>query len=523
LICLFIGLLLTYSAKAQTSINFRDDGPNCTTPGAPFQAERLTTTESLLQDGSTLIRNVHEILGRDNDGRFFAESYSSQAADKPGQHFYLIADPTAKRVLSWVGASKTATSSPLLATTHLQVSALPSDPSSETTQFPKDKTTVTMEDLGSGTIAGVLATGTRTVTVVAAGTNGNDQPLRSSQEIWIAKDLQIVVAETDFSPISGTRTVQIVSLTLTAPPSSLFELAVGLTVRERTAFPSGLPHLVPPPQFPDYWKALEEINDPDTQEKAATDLIAYARAHNDVANHVAHVLASHKIHLDDAESLARSSVERLEEQTASVTLDHATFTDLNRMNDLAEYWDTLGLVRWTAGDKQSARRYCQSAWELGGESLYMDHLARFAVQDGDTATALHMLRVAMSGNADEREKKQIANDYAKLSQENSQPKSEPAFINLTDPLPMQGKADFWLLFADNGPPQVKWAGGDDKLAVQGPAIASAKFQPQQPDSGPEHVLRRAHLECLETTCKLTFVYAYQAIPKLVPKPTVFGK
>jgi len=58
---------------AQVSLRFSSTGISLTTPGAPFQAERVTRTVKRLSDGSSLTHEVHETLSRDAEGRFFDE------------------------------------------------------------------------------------------------------------------------------------------------------------------------------------------------------------------------------------------------------------------------------------------------------------------------------------------------------------------------------------------------------------------------------------------------------------------
>ena len=245
------------------------------------------------------------------------------------------------------------------------------------------------------------------------------------------------------------------------------------------------------------------------REDAAAKLIAYAHTHNEVANHVAIVLAVRNTHLDDAVGLGRESVDRSEQASASNELDRVRAGDTARMSELAEYWNTWGWIRWVQGDEEAAKRFTRTAWALGGEGIYMDHLARMAMKDGDPDAARHMFHVALSGVIDEREKNQIIYDLAKLGTDKPEAIDEPIMVTLPDHLPMEGSADLWLLFAGNEKPHVDWVSGDDKLALLLPAIAAAKYPLQIPDDGPEHVLRRARLVCQATECKLTLLYSEQ--------------
>ena len=515
-------------AMGQTSISFGDPvAPNVLTPGAPFQGERVTKTTMRLQDGTMLVREERELMGRDTDGRFFDESYEPASSGEAIHHF-ILADPLAKREVSWMGGAATASVNPLQATARVNVAALPLNRNIEMGEFPKDKTPVTTDDLGSKMIDGVMCTGTRVVTEFAAGGIGNTKPLQRSEEVWTANDLQIIVAETDISPMLGTRTVTMVSLERTVPSEERFNLPKGLTIKESSlAGLPGFPGLVRLPdvpglaplaglagtfparrtESPEYWQALDDIVKPELRKEAAAKLIAYAHLHDEVANHVALVLAVRHTHIEDAVELGRSSIDRSEQASASIELDRLLAGDLARMSELAEYWNTWGWIRWVQGDEEPAKRFTYAAWGLGGEGLCMDHLARIAIKDGDPDAARHRLHVALSGVIDEREKNQIINDLAKLGTDKPEAADEAITVTLPDHLPMEGAAEFWLLFAGDQKPQAKWVHGDDKLALLLPAITAAKYPPQLPDDGPEHVLRRARVVCQATECKLTLLYS----------------
>lgn len=508
--------------QGQTSVTFGDPKvPNVLTAGVPFRGERVTKTAVRLQDGTLLVREEHELLGRDADGRFFDESFQPSASGEAGKHHFIVADPIAKRELAWTEGATTASSSPLQPSTRLNVAALPINRNIDTAQFAGDRSTSTTDDLRSKMLSGVMCTGTRTVTTLTAGAIGNPQPLQRTEEVWTANDLGIVVAETNSSPFWGTRTVTMISLERTAPPASRFNLPKGLSIKQSPlaglpGFPGSirLPNLsatisMPRPESPEYSQALDDIVKPELREDAAAKLIAYAHTHDEVANHVALVLAVRNTHFDDAVALGRESMDRSEQASASIELDRVLVGDAVRMSQLAEYWNTWGWIRWLQGDEETAKRFARAAWGLGGEGLYMDHLARMTMKDGNADAARHMLHVALGAVIDEREKNQIINDLAKLGTDKPEAIDEPITVKLPDHLPMDGSADFWLLFAGDAKPGVKWAHGDDKLALLVPAIADAKYPEQVPDDGPEHVLRRARVICRATDCKLTLIQSEQ--------------
>jgi hypothetical protein len=258
----------------------------------------------------------------------------------------------------------------------------------------------------------------------------------------------------------------------------------------------------------EYARELDEIVNPATREKAADALVVYATTHPDSQNHIAHVFASRHTHLGDALTLAQESVDRIERQTASIDIDHVSSDDIQTMEDMAEYWDSLGWVRYAQGDLKAAKRYCQFAWDLGGEGLYIGHVAHIAVDENDKTTAIRMIQIAMSGKMDDREKDQTASDLQKLGVDHPQAIVALTSISVPAREVAPGSADFILLFAGNQPPQVKWIGGDNSLAHFENAISQASFPPQNPDDGPEHVTRLGRMVCTQTECKLELMYSW---------------
>ncbi len=78
------------------------------------------------------------------------------------------------------------------------------------------------EDLGSKTIAGVVAKGTRTVQTVPAGQAGISQPIKIVNEIWIFEDLDLWMLSIDDNSATGKTTTEVVDLKLGEPDASLF-------------------------------------------------------------------------------------------------------------------------------------------------------------------------------------------------------------------------------------------------------------------------------------------------------------
>ncbi|MCA1563549.1 MAG: hypothetical protein LC804_25950 [Acidobacteria bacterium] len=92
--------------------------------------------------------------------------------------------------------------------------------------------TTTREELGQQMIEGLMATGTRTTRVIAAGAIGNDQPVRIVSEQWFSPDLEVLVLIRHSDPRSGETTYRLSNIVRAEPERSLFEVPADYTVRE---------------------------------------------------------------------------------------------------------------------------------------------------------------------------------------------------------------------------------------------------------------------------------------------------
>jgi hypothetical protein len=90
-----------------------------------------------------------------------------------------------------------------------------------------------IEDLGTTTILGFQAKGRRIITTIPAGKMGNDQPIVSSQESWVALslDLGFALKEVRDDPRSGVTTREVTSLSQGEPDPALFQPPDGYEVK----------------------------------------------------------------------------------------------------------------------------------------------------------------------------------------------------------------------------------------------------------------------------------------------------
>jgi len=99
------------------------------------------------------------------------------------------------------------------------------------------ETKATTESLGTQTINGVLAEGTRTTRTIPAGAIGNMKPIVITVERWYSPDLLTVVKMERNDPRMGQTTFQLTNIQRQEPDASLFQVPADYTVKEgRTHF-----------------------------------------------------------------------------------------------------------------------------------------------------------------------------------------------------------------------------------------------------------------------------------------------
>jgi hypothetical protein len=80
-----------------------------------------------------------------------------------------------------------------------------------------------VEDLGTATVNGVPAHGTRITTVVPVGAIGNDKEFRSVTERWFSPDLNLLIKSVSTDPRFGTTTYELTNVSRQSPDPSLFQ------------------------------------------------------------------------------------------------------------------------------------------------------------------------------------------------------------------------------------------------------------------------------------------------------------
>ena len=98
------------------------------------------------------------------------------------------------------------------------------------------------ESLGTKTIEGLEAQGTRRTMTIPAGQIGNDQPIDIVTERWFAPALQAVVLQTMSDPRVGDRSFRLTNITRSEPAAASFQVPPDYKVVQGARRPGGGKH-----------------------------------------------------------------------------------------------------------------------------------------------------------------------------------------------------------------------------------------------------------------------------------------
>ena len=217
-----------------------------TVTGAPFSATVSTETTQTLADGNTIQHSTTGTFARDSQGRTRREMTLPEigpfaaSGEKPphmveindavaGVHYIL--DPFRKvaHKMERRGPGK-----------HMVVTApgpmqVPDDQTagvSIAVPGPNDQNEVATTSLGTQTINGVEAQGTRYTRTIPAGQIGNSKPITIVTERWYSPDLQMVVMNKRTDPMTGNSVTQFTDIQRGEPDPALFQVPSDYTVKE---------------------------------------------------------------------------------------------------------------------------------------------------------------------------------------------------------------------------------------------------------------------------------------------------
>ncbi|MFZ1972450.1 MAG: hypothetical protein WAU89_06370 [Candidatus Acidiferrales bacterium] len=204
-----------------------------TITGAPFSATFSTESTQTLADGNQIQHSSTGSIARDSQGRTRREMTLPAIgafAVINGQslsHAVFLKDPVAGTRYVLEEDKKIAQQLPEPSIRGEFRTKQFRDPEGET-----EKSQVVTTSLGTQTIGGVSAEGTRTTRTIPAGEIGNTKPIVVVTERWYSADLQMVVMTKRSDPRSGDSTFQMTNVQRGEPSASLFQVPSDYTIAQ---------------------------------------------------------------------------------------------------------------------------------------------------------------------------------------------------------------------------------------------------------------------------------------------------
>jgi hypothetical protein len=211
--------------------------------GAPYSAQAVTEITQTLADGNRIVRKVTASVYRDSSGRVRRdqvlaavgswmpnEQPKTAIIDDPVAHFHYILNPdrqTAARFPAPDPSKFKGRNSSSNTSSSSTTSNTPPEP-------PRHRGPGTVEKtaLGTQTIEGVQATGTKSVLTIEAGAIGNDQAIQIVSEEWYSADLKTVVLSKKSDPRFGDVTYSLTQINRAEPDPTLFQVPSNYTVTD---------------------------------------------------------------------------------------------------------------------------------------------------------------------------------------------------------------------------------------------------------------------------------------------------
>jgi hypothetical protein len=248
----------------------------------PYLAEAVTEVRQTLANGTHITQTIRAKVARDSEGRtlrsqklngngpflsIFRGDPNSASAPAPAEVPTLttIFDPIAREHIDYTSDQKIARvlpvdiSSPesekttrpfVLQQAGPGATLLPGDPGQVIAAGPLPMAMHPMnwnqqtkkQSLGSRTIEGIEAVGTRTTWTIPIGAIGNDKALVTTEETWYSPELKLVLLSIRDDPRVGETIYSLKDIERTEPDKSLFQVPAGYDVEKIPP-----PPIMPPP------------------------------------------------------------------------------------------------------------------------------------------------------------------------------------------------------------------------------------------------------------------------------------
>lgn len=211
-----------------------------TVTGAPYSATFTLQSSQTLGDGNHVTHNSSGSMARDSQGRTRRDVTlpairGLAASGQNTLHVVMINDPVAGSRFILHPDQKTADSLGSRGKGGRVKGMLREHGLGQGVWAKEHSDEVTTSSLGTLTIGGVVADGTRYTRTIPAGEIGNEKPIQIVTERWYSPDLQIVVMVKRTDPLHGDSSFQLSAIQRNEPTATLFQVPEDYTINTPTA------------------------------------------------------------------------------------------------------------------------------------------------------------------------------------------------------------------------------------------------------------------------------------------------
>jgi hypothetical protein len=201
-------------------------------PNLPYTATFESKTVQTLADGTTVTTTVKTREARDSHGRTFHQ-VTRALPDGSQLSNTFVTDLVDHTAINWSSGSTVAMVDHLPDSPPIRRQTAAPPTKQQAQPEPAARPSQQKESLGSKTILGVVAEGTRVTRVISAGSEGNDRPITVVYEAWRSPDLGIMLSTSRDDPRNGHITQEVTELDRGEPDPALFQPPAGYTLQDR--------------------------------------------------------------------------------------------------------------------------------------------------------------------------------------------------------------------------------------------------------------------------------------------------
>jgi hypothetical protein len=213
-------------------------GEGKTVKGVPMSGELIVIRDQALADGNSIHTQNQTMIYRDSEGRIRREigfELNTPSTGAAKRTMIVITDPVSGNRYMLNPENKTAHQMPLRGKpgpggpdTIAMEKVGPGPNGAEgvvgKVWIGSDAANLKTEQLGTKTINGLQAAGTRMTRTIPAGEIGNLNPIEVVTERWYSSDLQLPMLTSHSDPMMGTMTMKLVNINRGEPDASLFQV-----------------------------------------------------------------------------------------------------------------------------------------------------------------------------------------------------------------------------------------------------------------------------------------------------------